>query len=99
MITGTSIFFLIAGALTGLVIPAAAAGARDLGLGMRWWKWLLAGAWYLLLLFFVFMDFTIIGEGEPAAGMKMLLFQGVILIILGVGLVRVLRAGRKRKSS
>jgi hypothetical protein len=94
MITGTSVYFLIVGALTSLVIIGAKAWAGDLGLKMSWWKWLLAAVWYLLLIFFVFLDFTLIGEGETAAGLKMLLFQGVILIFLGVVLVRVLLAGR-----
>ena len=64
---------------------------------MTWWKWLLAAVWYILLIFFIFMDFTIIGEGEPAAGLRMLLFQGVIMTILGVGLGRLLWAGRTKK--
>jgi predicted permease len=46
----------------------------------------------------VFLDFTMIGEGEKGAGWTMLLFQGVIMIILGVGLVRLLWAGREKKS-
>lgn len=99
MITGTSVYFLIVGVLTSLVIIGARAWAGDLGLKMSWWKWLLAAAWYLLLIFFVFLDFTLIGEGETAAGLKMLLFQAVILIILGVALSRVLLAGRARTGS
>ena len=97
MITNTVVFAFVAGALTGLVVAGARAWARSLRLKMTWWKWLLAAVWYVLLVFFVFMDFTIIGEGEPAAGLKMLLFQGVIMIILGVGLGRLLWADRGKK--
>ena len=95
MITNTVIFVFLAGALTGLVVTGAVIWAKDLKLKMTWWKWLLAALWYTLLLFFIFLDFTMIGEGEPGAGWTMLLFQFVILIILGVGLVRLFRTGRK----
>ena len=98
MITNTVLFSFIFGAVTGLVVAGAIVWAQDLGLKMTWWKWLLAGWWYILLNFFVFLDFTMIGEGEAGAGWKMLLFQGVIMVILGVGLVRLLWAGREKKS-
>ncbi len=96
MIANTVLFAFVFGAVTGLVIAGAIAWAKDLGLRMSWWNWLLAGLWYVLLNFFVFLDFTMIGEGEPGAGWKMLLFQGVIMIILGVGLVRIIWAGSKK---
>lgn len=96
MITSTVVFAFIVGAVSGLVVSSAAAWARDLGLKMTWWKWLLAIPWYLLLNFFVFLDFTMIGEGETGAGLKLLLFQAVIMLILGAGLVRLLWAGRRK---
>lgn len=95
MITGTVVFAFISGALSGLVVMGAIVWAKSLGLMMTWWKWLLAVLWYLLLNFFVFLDFTMMGEGEAAAGLKMLLFQAIVMIILGVGLARLLWAGRK----
>ena len=94
MLTKTVFLFFIVGALLGLVVTGAIAWARSLRLRMPWWKWLLAALWYLLLNFFVFLDFTFIGEGETGAGVKLLLVQGVIMIVLGVGLVRLLWAGR-----
>jgi hypothetical protein len=98
MITSTVLFSFVFGAVTGLVVAGAIAWAKDLALKMTWWKWLLAVLWYVLLNFFVFLDFTMIGEGETGAGWKMLLFQGVIMIILGVGLVRLLWTGRRKKA-
>jgi len=94
MIDKLVVFSFIVGAMSGLVILAAIAWVKDLGLKMTWWKWLLAALWYLVLNFFIFLDFTFIGEGEGSAGLKLLLFQGVIMVILGVGLVRMLWAGR-----
>jgi len=95
MITNTVLFAFIIGALLGLVIAAALAWAKDLGLVMNWWKWGLTALWYLLLNFCIFLDFTMIGEGETGAGLRMLLFQGLIMIVLGAGLVRLLMTGRK----
>ena len=96
MISNIVIFSFIVGALSGLVILGAITWAEDLGLKMTWWKWLLAALWYILLLFFVFLDFTFIGEGEAGAGLKLLLVQGITMVILGAGLVRLLFAGRQK---
>ncbi len=98
MITNLVLFVFIAGAVTGLVAAGAIAWAKDLGLKMTWWKWLLAALWYILLNFFIFLDFTMIGEGESGAGLKLLFFQGVLMIILFVGLVRLLWSGREKRS-
>ena len=80
------------GLLTGAVVVGAITWAKDLGLRMRWWKWLLTSLWYLLLLFLLFAAFTFIGEGEAAAGWKTVGISVVLLVILGAGLVRVLKA-------
>lgn len=92
MITNLVIFAFIIGLLSGAVVVGAITWAKSLGLNMNWWKWLLSGLWYCLFLFLLAAGFTFIGEGEAAAGWKVLGFSAVIVIILGVGLVRVLRA-------
>jgi hypothetical protein len=81
--------------MSGLVVAGAIVWVKDLGLKMTWWKWLLSILWYLLLNFAVLLAFTMMGEGETGAGWKLLLFFGIILIITGVGLVRLLLMGRK----
>ena len=95
MITNTNIFIFITGMLTIPVIMGFMAWVFDLKLRMTWWKWLLTALWYGLFIFFVFLDFTIIGEGERDAGLKMLAFETVIIIILGTGLLRLLFKGRR----
>lgn len=91
MITNFVIFAFVVGLLTGAVVVGAITWAKDLGLHMSWWKWLLSALWYFLLLFFLFASFTFIGEGEAAAGWKVLGLSGVLIVILGVGLARILR--------
>ena len=98
MITSKMILALIFGIATVPVILGAAAWAKSLILQMNWWKWTLLAAWYILLVFFIFLDFTFMGEGEVSAGWKLLLFQMVIMIILGAGLGRLLWHGRLKSS-
>jgi len=95
MITNTNIFIFIAGLLTVPVIIGFMTWVLDRKLSMNWWKWLLTALWYVLLIFFVFMDFTLIGEGERDGGLKMLAFEAVFMIILGAGLLRLLFKGRQ----
>jgi len=94
MFTTSMLLMLIIGLVTVPLVMGAVALARDLNLKMNWWKWTLTGLWYFLLLFCIYLDFTFIGEGEVSAGWKLLLFEGVILMVLGVGLVRILFLGR-----
>lgn len=96
MLNNTVIFAFIVGLLTGPVIYAAIFWAKELKLKMLWWKWLLVALWYILLLFFILADFTLIGEGEAGAGWKLLAFQAIIMFIIGVGLFRLIFAGRGR---
>ncbi|MCK5067589.1 MAG: hypothetical protein KAR16_09125 [Bacteroidales bacterium] len=92
MITNLVIFAFIVGLLTGAVVVGAVTWAKELGLKMTWWKWLLSALWYLMMLFLLFAAFTFIGEGEPAAGWKTLGISVVLLVILGAGLARVLKS-------
>ena len=92
MITNLVIFAFVVGLLTGAVIVGAITWAKELGWKMTWWKWLLSAIWYVLLLFLLFAAFTFVGEGEQAAGWKTLGISAVLLVILGAGLVRVLKA-------
>jgi hypothetical protein len=94
MITNLVIFAFITGLLSGGVIVGAITWSKALGLKLNWWKWLMAGVWYLLLLLLVFASFTLIGEGEPLAGWKTMGIASVVMVILGAGLSRVLLSGR-----
>ncbi len=94
MITKLVIFAFITGLLSGGVVVGAITWSKALGLKLNWWKWLMAGVWYLLLLVLVFAAFTLIGEGESLAGWKTLGIASVVMVILGAGLSRVLLSGR-----
>jgi len=91
MITNLVIFAFVVGLLTGPVVVGALSWVKSRGLKMSWWKWLLSALWYLMLLFLLFAAFTFMGEGEAVAGWKTLGISVVVMVILGAGLVRVLR--------
>ena len=84
------LFWMIMGALSVLVAVGAVYWAKDLGLKMTWWKWVLALVWYLVLMLTVAAPLTLVGENEPGAGLRLLPFLVVLTIVLGVGLWRLL---------
>jgi len=96
MLTGEVLWFAM-GAAFVIVVLGARAWTRDLGLSMTWWKWLLALAWYGLLLFSIALGFTLVGEQESGAGLRFLALFGVITAIFGVGLIRILWSGRRER--
>jgi len=95
---GGALFWFVMGLLFILVAAGAHAWARDLGLRMTWWKWLLALVWYGLLCLTVGVSMTLAGENEPGAGWRIFLGMGLVTVILGVGLIRLLLHGRRRIS-
>jgi hypothetical protein len=72
------------GLIYALMIAGAPVWAKDLGLQMAWWKWLLAAIWYCLLSLAIAASFTLMGEREPRAGHYALGLTLVIMAILGV---------------
>ena len=80
------LFWILMGLIYALMIAGAPVWARDLGLQMTWWKWLLAALWYGLLSLGIAASFTLMGEKEPRAGQYALALTLAIMIILGVGL-------------
>jgi len=97
MITNLVILAFIAGLLTVLIIIGAVIWFEDLKLKLSWWKWTLAGIWYILLMFFILASFTFMGEGEVAAGWKSLAAEAVLMVVLGAGLFRILVSGRAKE--
>ncbi len=91
------VFWIIIGMLGLLMITSAKYWLSDLNIVMKWWKWLLAGAWFVLLSLSLAGGMTLIGEGEQQAGLYFLGFSLLIILLLGVGLWRLL--ARKKKDT
>jgi hypothetical protein len=63
---------------------------------MPWWKWLLLGLWILFVAFTLGWIGTNLGENElKAAGVGGIIF-GLITVVLGAGLWRVIVRGWKK---
>lgn len=87
-------FWFIIGILTVFVAMGANAWFKERGFTMNWWKWLLTALWYLLLNITVAAPFTLFAEREPEGAWATLGIFGVITIVLGVGLWRLLVRGK-----
>lgn len=94
--TGQFWFFM------GILFVGVAAGVKvwfeDLGYEMNWWKWLLTAIWWFLVFFTLYAVFTFLGEGEVRGFWLGLLLFGIIDVILGVGLWRLLAGDTKSKA-
>jgi hypothetical protein len=89
----SGLFWFVEGILTVVVILAVRAWAQDRGLPMPLWKWALFLTWMGLVGFTIAFVGTSFGEGEPVAATRGGLLFGLISIIAGVGLWRVLGVG------
>ena len=78
------VFWIVMGLLYALMFSGAAYWARDLGLGMTWWKWVLVALWYGLLSFALAGGFTLIGERVRKAGWRSLGFFVAVAIVFGL---------------
>ena len=71
---------------------------QDRGIEFPWWKWALFLFWVLLAGFTLAFVGTSFGEGEPVAGTRGGLLFGLVTIISGAGLWRVLFSGGKARA-
>ncbi len=95
----TFVVWLIVGAVSVLVVMGAIEWFKDAGITMSWWKWLVSVVWYIIFLMGMAAPFTLMGEGEAAAGWKMLLFTLPVLIITGFAVYRILKIGTEKKKA
>jgi hypothetical protein len=89
----SGLFWFVEGILFVVVILGLQAWARDQGIILRWWKWVLFVLWLILAGFTIAFVGTSYGEGESVAGTRGGLLFGLMTIIAGVGLWRVLASG------
>jgi hypothetical protein len=90
MFFGSDFFWLLMGVVLVLIAAAFKAFAEDQGWKMTWWKYLVTGIWYWMLLINFSVYGILTGEGEGGAGIKILLLGLFVLAILAVGLWRLI---------
>ena len=86
----SGLFWFVEGILFVVVVLAVRTWAEDRGLAMPLWKWVLFLLWIVLAGFTIAFVGTSFGEGEPMAGTRGGLLFGLVTIIAGVGLWRIL---------
>jgi len=93
----SGLFWFIEGIFACLVVIGLKIWMEDRGIPMPFWKWLLFGLWVLFFGFTIAFIGTNIGENEAAAAVKGGILFGLISVILGVGLWRLLLIRPKTK--
>ncbi|WP_166367037.1 hypothetical protein [Perlabentimonas gracilis] len=91
------IFWMLMGILVATFFDGLRYWFQDLRVRMTWRKWALVLIWLFLLAFTLGAGFTLIGENEPKAGLRFMLFFGVIILITGSGLWKILAQGREKR--
>ena len=69
------------------------------GILMTWWKWLLLGTFYVATLIAIAAPFTLMGEREVSAGLRLLAFDAALILLAAAVVYRVLIIGRRPSQS
>jgi hypothetical protein len=83
-------FWFLEGIFVCLAVMGFRAWMEDRGVPMPVWKWILLGIWVLLLGFTIAFIGTNLGEKEVNAALKGGIIFGLVTIITGVGLWRLI---------
>jgi hypothetical protein len=89
-IFNSGFFWFVEGILFVVMIMGMREWARGRGLSMTAWKWALFIAWVLLAGFTIAFVGTSFGEGESTAAIRGGLLFGLVSVIGGAGVWRVL---------
>ena len=92
----SGLFWFIEGVFTCLVVIGLKIWMEDKGIPMPFWKWLLLGLWVLFFGFTIAFVTTSLGENEPYAAKIGGIVFGLISLITGFGLWRLLLLKRKK---
>jgi len=85
------LFWFVLGILSCLAVTAFRLWAQDRRLHMTWWKWIGVIAWMAFAGASLAFVGTSLGEGEARAAIMGALFAGVLVLVSGALLWRVLQ--------
>ncbi|MBT3198972.1 MAG: dehalogenase [Phycisphaerales bacterium] len=91
-------FWFIEGILCALAVIGLKVWMEDRNTPMRLWKWVLVGAWMLLLGFTIAFIGTSVGENEMVAAKKGGIIFSVICVIFGAVVWQLLQIGRVKNT-
>ena len=88
-------FWFVEGILFCVMLLGLKTWARDRSLSMQWWKWTAFVAWVLFAGFTIAFVSTSYGENEASAAVRGGIFFGIIAVLSGVGVWRIVMIGTK----
>jgi len=91
----SAFFWFMEGVLVCLAVIGFKVWMEDRKIPMPFWKWILLGMWALFFGFTIAFVGTNLGEKEPKAALLGGIIFGLLTVISGVGLWRVLKTGKK----
>jgi len=92
----SGLFWFVEGILAVIVVLGLHAYLKDKAIPTPWWKWLVLAIWVLIAGITIAFVGTSVGENEMVAATKGGIIFGAISIVLGVGVWRILVAGKTR---
>jgi len=91
----SGLFWFLEGIFACLVVIGLKIWTEDRSIPMPFWKWILFGLWILFFGFTIAFIGTSIGEKEINAALRGGIIFGLVSVISGVCLWRMLLIGRK----
>ena len=86
----TFLYWIAFGVMTVPLVLWCKEWLADRGIDMTWWKWIILAGWYVAFLLSIAAPFVILGEGEPGAWWKLLLFNLAIDVVSCLVVYRIL---------
>jgi len=97
-IFNSALFWFLEGILFCFVITGFKAWMEDRSIPMPLWKWILFVAWLAFGGFTIAFVGTSIGEGEANAALRGAVLFGIIAVVSGFGLWRLIKIGSRRSA-
>jgi hypothetical protein len=94
-IFNSGLFWFVEGILFFVMLLGLNAWTRDRSIPMNWWKWTVFLAWILFAGFTIAFVGTSFGENEASAAVRGGIFFGIIAVLSGVGVWRIVMIGTK----
>lgn len=88
-------FWFVEGILFCVMLLGLNAWARDRSVQMHWWKWAAFVVWVLFAGFTIAFVGTSFGENEASAAVRGGIFFGIVAVLSGVGVWRIVIIGTK----
>jgi len=98
-IFNSGFFWFIEGIIVCLIVLGFNAWMKDREIPMPFWKWIAFGIWLVIFGFSIAFVGTSLGENEINAAIRGGILFGVVSILTGAGLWRLIKTGAKTQDT